>query len=155
MYTTITQYDSLIRNGSRDCRIKHLQKFPAFVILDFVAMDILGSLPRTQQENQNIAVVMDCNSKSTRVVPTSKKSSTHMENISLNHQNVPCGTSSYLLAGIRSQLVRKIFATVCGYLVVKHVTTTAYRLQTKGQAKRFNCTIATRLRHYIAVHQRV
>lgn len=48
----------------------------------------------------------------------------------------------------------KCFETLCTYPATKHSTTTAYHLQSNGQAKQYNKTIIDRLRHYVANHQR-
>lgn len=48
----------------------------------------------------------------------------------------------------------KFFLTECSFLGVKHLTTTAHHLQTNGQVDRYKKTIATRLCHLVAEHQR-
>lgn len=54
----------------------------------------------------------------------------------------------------RPQFVSKFLALESGYIYIKHLTTTAYHLQTIGQVERFNRAIFTRFRRYVAKHQR-
>lgn len=154
LYTTVAQCVSCVKNRNRLRHKRRLQLFMAVGPLDVVAMDILGPLLKTQQGNQYIVMITDKYSKLTRAIPNSKILSTHMSNIFLDHWIIPFGIPSYLLTDNGPQIVRKLFATVCGSLVVKHVTTTAYHPQTNCQAKRFNRTIVTRLRLYVTDHQR-
>ena len=51
-------------------------------------------------------------------------------------------------------LPAKLFDAVRGLLRIRHVVTTAYHPQTKGQTERFNRTLATQLQHYVSAHQR-
>lgn len=90
----------------------------------------------------------------TRAVPTSKTSSTNIANLFLDNWIVPFGSSGYVLTDNGPQFVGKFFAFVWDDLGVKHLTMTAYHPRTNAQSERFNRTIITRLRHFIAEHQR-
>lgn len=50
------------------------------------------------------------------------------------------------------QFVTKLYATLCGFLEVKHMTSTVYRPQTNGQVYRYNQTIVARFQHCVASH---
>lgn len=67
----------------------------------------------------------------------------------MNHWFILYGISMYRLTGNDSQFVAKLFATTSALLGVKHLTATAYRSQTNGQAERFDYTTPTCPRHYI------
>lgn len=153
VHATVAQCASCARNGSQYRRKPPLQLFPSCGPLEFVAMDILRRLPRTKKRNQ-YAIEMSDSSKLTRAVPTAKTSATQVANIILEHWIVPFDIPSYVLPDHGPQFVSKFFATICGFLDVRHLTTTAYHPQTNGQVERFNKTIVTRLRHYLADHQR-
>lgn len=59
----------------------------------------------------------------------------------------------YPLTNNRSSFVSKFFKAACSIIGVKHVTTTAYHLQTNGHAKRFNKILVDWLRQYVAKRQ--
>lgn len=92
-------------------------------------MDILGPLPKPTQVTQYVLVMTDRYSKLTQPVPAAKTSATQVKNIFLDHSIIPFGIPNYVLTDNGPQLINKIFATICGYLGVKHLTTTAYRLK--------------------------
>lgn len=54
----------------------------------------------------------------------------------------------------RTAYVNSFFATICRYLGVKVLTTTAYHPQTDGRVERYKKTTIARLRRYVANHQR-
>lgn len=93
-------------------------------------------------------------SKLTRAVRTVKISATQIAIFFLEHWNILLGISNHVLIDNCSQIVITFLAIICGYIGVKHLTTTAYHPQTYRQLQRYNKTIAARLRHYIADHQR-
>ena len=66
----------------------------------------------------------------------------------------PYGIPDTLLTDNGPQFTAKFFAPVGRLLGIRYVLTTAYQPQTNGQAERFNCTLATRLRLYVSEHQR-
>lgn len=127
---------------------------PALGLLEFIAIEVLRPLPRTTSGNQYAIVITDRYSKVTRAIPTSKTASTHAANIFFEHWVIPYGIPKYLLTDNGPQFTSKFFAMICSLLGVKHLTTTAYHPQTKGQVEHYNKTIVTRLRHYVAEHQR-
>lgn len=139
--------------GSRFRNKKLFQHLPAAELLDFVAADIHGPLPKLTQGKQHVVVITDSYSKLTRASPTSKTLLTTMKNVSLNHWIVCFCIPSYLLTDNGPKFIIKFFVSICGYLDMKHLTTTKYHPQTNGQAKQYNCTIITQLRHDFAAHQ--
>lgn len=64
------------------------------------------------------------------------------------------GKRLYLLTDNQIQFAVKLFAAIAGMLGMRQLFTTAYHPQTNSQAKRFNKTIASRLKYYIADHQK-
>lgn len=84
--------------------------------------------------------------------PMSTKSSTHLENIFLDHRIVSFENPTYLSTDDEPKFANRFFALVREYISVKHLTTTTYQPQTSEQAGRFNSTIVTCLRHYVAKH---
>lgn len=77
-----------------------------------------------------------------------------MANFFLEHWIIPLGISSYFLMDNRPQFASKFFVSICAYLGAKHLATTVHHPQTNGRAERYNRTIITRLRPYVAEQQR-
>lgn len=58
-----------------------LELFPPAGPLEFFAVHILGSLPRTKTRNQYVVIITDRYSKLTRALPTAKPTSTQVTHI--------------------------------------------------------------------------
>lgn len=130
-----------------------LKLFSAAGPLEFVAMHILGSMPRSTFENQFNLGVTDRFTKTTRAIPLKTTTATDVAMVFLTQWVYSHDLPLYLLTDSGNQFLSKFFSHFCATLGIKHVTTTAYRPQTKGQAKLFNKTLINRLVHYMAEHQ--
>lgn len=142
------------KNESRFKHESHCKLIPAVELLDLVTIDILGPSPRTGQGNQLARMITDRYSTPMRSIPTSKKFSPRITNVFLDHWIIAFGIQSYLLMNDRPQFVGTFFASICTYYGVKNLANTAYHRQRNGQAKRYKCTINTRLHHYVIEQQR-
>lgn len=120
---------------------KHLTSFPESGHLEFVAMDVLGPLPRMDIGNQFIVVMADRFSKLPREVTMTRTAASHIASALLDHWN----------NGL--QLVETFFSALCGHIGSKKLKTTAYHPHTNGQTESYNSTISTRLLHYVAEHK--
>lgn len=118
-----------------------------------MAMDVGGPLPKTKSGNQHELVFMDRYRKPTRSIPVVSVTSTAAATVSVENWIMRYDIPTYLLTDNGPQFDSKFFAAICVRLGLKHLTMTAYHLQTNGQVKRFNQTIAGRLRQYVAEHQ--
>lgn len=72
------------RKNQRRHRLK-LKLLPATGPLEFVAMNILVSLPKTTQGNYYVHVITDRYSKFSVAIPTSKMTSSHRANLFLDY----------------------------------------------------------------------
>lgn len=88
----------------------------------------------------------------TGVVPTARIKTTVVACMFFDAWVLPHGIPSYLLTGNGTPFISKFFSTLCIHLGTKHMTTTAFHPQTSGQVERYNETIITCLRHYVATH---
>ena len=66
----------------------------------------------------------------------------------------PYGPPAYLLSDNGGQFASKYFQSICRILGIRNLFTTAYHPQANGQVERFNRTLLSGLRQYVAEHQK-
>lgn len=128
---------------------KNLKMFSESGLLDVFAMEILGTLPKTNLGRHYIFVITDRYEKFTRAVPTAKTTASHIESIFLDSWVIPYGIPKYFLIDSGTQLLGMLFTELCGYLGVKKLETTEYDLQTNVQTERYNKNIVNRILQYV------
>jgi hypothetical protein len=116
-------------------------------------MDILGPLPRTKHGNRFLLVITDRYSKVTKTVPLRVVTALSVAKAFCDHWVFAYGAPISLLTDNGPQFTAKFFQAVCGELGVKKVFTTAYHPQANGQVERYNRTILSALRGYVARKQ--
>lgn len=142
------------RNSS-DAKLKgHRHLFMAIGSLDFVAMDIFIPLPKTMIGKMHVVVIIDCNPKLTRAVLNARTVTDAVAGIFFTPWIMPYCISLYLLTDNDTRFVSRVLESHCNQLDTKHLTTTAYHLQTNGYVKRYKETIVDRLSHHVANWQR-
>ena len=129
-----------------------LKLFPASSPLEYVAIDILGPLPKAKSGDRFILVITDRFSKFTRAVPMKTISALNVCKIFLDHWVFAYGAPTHVLSDNGSQFASKLFQFVCSSLGVRNVFTTTYHPQTNGQAERFNRTLLHGLRVFAGEH---
>lgn len=154
VYTTGSNCSACARNRVELKLKRRIQLFPASGPLEFIAIDILGPLPRTVNGNQLVVVMTVRYSQLTRALPSDETSSVHVENVFIDSWIVLYGILSYVLTYTEVKFTSKLFAVLCTMLRVKHQTTTACHPQTNGRVERYDRTIVSRLRNYDAENQR-
>ena len=155
VYNTVKECSSCASvRGTLFKHQKYLKLFPAAGPLEFIAIDILGPLPKTRKGNQVVLVITDRFSKICRAIPLPNQKAVTLAEAFLNNWIYPYGAPLYLLTDNGSNLAAKFFEAVCYFLGVKHLFTTAYHPQTNGQVERYNKTLVGRLAHYVEEHQR-
>jgi transposase InsO family protein len=134
-------------------RTSFLKLFPASAPLEYVAIDILGPLPKTGHGNRFLLVMTDRFSKLTRTVPLRTTTALVCARAFCDHWVYTYGAPRHVLTDNGPQFTAKFFHAVCRELGIEKVFTTAYHPQTNGQVERFNRTILNSLRGYIAANQ--
>lgn len=113
-----------------------------------------GPLPRTEGGSKYIFVIPDRHSKLTKSIPTVRMTATSIVSIfmelSVSNFRIP----STVLTDNGPQFSSKFFAALCKKLEDKTLVTTNYHLQDNGQVERFNAIIISRLRNYVAEHEK-
>lgn len=142
-------YDT-VRNCSQCTRMclkiehqRELELFQPAGPFEFVALDILGPLPKTKIVNQFVAILTDRYSKLTSFIPTAKMTSTKVAHIFFHDYVILYGIPNVILLENGPQFVSKFFKSLCTYLGVKKVTVTVFYLQTNRQVDRYNKTLVS------------
>ena len=131
-----------------------MKLFPATKPLEFVAMDILGPLPRTRHGKRFILVITDRFTKLTKTVALRTITALAVANAFCQTWVFNFGTPKVLLTDNGTQFTASFFRRVCQILGIQKVFTTEYHPQANGQAERFNRTIIAAIRNYVSDSQR-
>ena len=131
-----------------------MRLFPATKPLEYVAMDILGPLPRTKHGMRFILVITDRFTKLTKTVPLRTITSLAVARAFCRDWVFSYGTPNTLLTDNGTQFTASFFRNVCHILGIHKVFTAEYHPQTNGQAERFNRTIVAAIRNYVSDSQR-
>lgn len=76
---------------------RHMRLFPATGPLEFIALDILGPIPKTKDGNQYEILITDRYKKLPRAIPVTKTAVPHVAAVVLDHLIIPYGIQAYLL----------------------------------------------------------
>ena len=131
-----------------------MRLFPATKPLEYVAMDILGPLPRTKHGMRFILVITDRFTKLTKTEPLRTITSLAVARAFCKAWVFNYGPPKVLLTDNGTQFTATFFRNVCRILRIHKVFTTEYHPQTNGQAERFNRTIVAAIRNYVSDSQR-
>ena len=133
-------------------KTKKMRLFPAKSPLESVSIDILGDLIRTPRNNRFLLVITDRFSKLVRTVPLKRITAASVAKAFIQHWVFAYGSPCSVLSDNGKQFTSRFFQDVCRILRINNVFTTTYHPQTNGQVERFNRTLLSSLRHYIADH---
>lgn len=112
VFTTVVQRASCAWNGNQYHRRRLLQQFSATDPLDFVAVYILGPLPKSSQDNQHELLMTHEYSELTGAILTPETNLTQIANLFLNHWKIPFRISIYLHTDNGLQFVCMFFVFV-------------------------------------------
>ena len=131
-----------------------LKTFPPSGPLEYIAIDILGELPRIPRGPRYLFVMTHRYSKLTRTVPLWKITAETVDQAFIAHCVFVYGAPVELLSDNGRQFTSRFFFAACKIISIESVFTTAYHPQTKGQVERFNRTLFSTPRHYLADNPR-
>lgn len=112
VYITVQSCTDCPRLEMKFRLLRRLDLFPPNGSLEFVAIDILGPLPRTSSSNKFVFIITYMYSKVKRAVPTTNITSTQAANIFLNHWAIPYSIHDTILSNSAQQFVSKCFSSV-------------------------------------------
>ena len=155
IHNVVEDCDTCARNRSKDQRnVYPMKLFPASKPLEYVAMDILGPLPKTKHGRRFILVVTDRFTKLAKTVSLRTITSLSVAKAFCDCWIFNYGIPKVVLTDNGSQFTSGFFRRVCRILGINKVFTSEYHPQTNGQAERYNRTLLAALRHYVSDSQR-
>jgi hypothetical protein len=94
-------------------RTSFLKLFPAAEPLEYISLDILGPLPKTEHGNRLMLIITDRFSKLTRTVPLRVISALAVAKAFCEHWVFVYGPPRYALTDNGAQFASKFFLAVC------------------------------------------
>lgn len=134
---------------------KNMKLFPARALLDFVAIDILGRIFSTRRGNKFLLVINNRFSKLVRTVPLKRITAFTVAKAFVTHWTFVYGSPVELLSDKGKQFASRFFQDVCCIFDEKTLFTMMYHPQCNGQVERFDRTLLSSLRCYVADHPKI
>ena len=151
----VDRCDACARNRIKGQKnVYKMKLFPPSKPLEYVAMDILGPLPRAKAGKRFILVITDRFTKLTKTEALRTITALSVAKAFCRTWVYNFGTPKIVLTDNGSQFASRSFLQVCRILGIYKVFTTEYHPQTNGQAERFNRTILASLRDYVSESQK-
>ena len=112
---------------------------------DRIGIDIVGPLPKTDQNNRYIVTAIDYLTKWTEARALEK--ATAEEVARFIFEDIICrhGCPKIILSDRGTHFVNKIITSLCERFMIKHKLSTPYHPQTNGMVERFNRTLCETL----------
>ena len=129
-----------------------LMPFPANAPLEDIAMDLLGPLQKTPRGNKYLLVIVDRFTKLVRAVPMGDTKAWDLAKAFTRHWVFVYGPPKTVLTDKGTNFTSKFMLEVHRSLGIRSRMTTAYHPQTNGQTERFNRTIVSAMRKFVADH---
>jgi len=151
IYNTITKCSTCAQNRLSFRRhTSPLTLFPANEPLTDLSVDIFEPIPATKAGNRFVLVITDRFSKLTKCVALRYITAISVASAIIDAWVACYGPPDRILSDQGPQFMSNFFVAVMKVLGTETVRTTAYHPQTNIQVERYNRTMATKLRHYIA-----
>jgi len=151
IHTTITKCTTCAQN--RLALLGHttpLTLFPATEPLTELSVDIFGPIPASKKGDRFILVITDRFAKLTKCVALRRSTAMSVASAIIDAWVSAYAPPDRILSDQRPQFMSNFFIAVMKMLGIETVRTTAYRPQTNRHVERYNRTMATQLRHYVA-----
>jgi len=128
----------------------HLTLFPATEHLTELSVDIFGPIPASKKKTRFVLVVTDLFAKPTKCVAFRRNTAMSVASAIIDAWVSAYGPPDRILSDQGPQFMSNFFNALSQMLGIETVRTTAYHPQTNGQVERYNGTMTTQLRNYVA-----
>lgn len=127
-----------------------LQELPASDRpFDFVAIDIVGPLPRTENGEKYILSILDHFSRYLEMIPLPDQTAETVACAFVRRWVLKYGVPDVLLSDQGTNFMSELFSKVCELLKIKRLRTSAFHPETNGRLERVHRTIAQIISHYV------
>jgi len=127
-----------------------LTLFPATEPRTELSVDIFGPVPASKKNNSFISDITDRFAKLTKCAALRRITAMTVASAIIDAWVSAFGPPDRILSDEGPQFMSNFFIALMKMLGIETVRTTAYHPQTNGQVERYNRTMATQLRHYVA-----
>ena len=151
IHTTITKCTTCAQN--RLALRRHTTPstlFPATQPLTELSVDIFGPIPASKKGNRFILDITDRFAKLTKCVAFRRNTAMSVASAIIDAWVSAYGPPDRILSDQGPQFMSSFFNALSQMLGIETVRTTAYHPQTNGQVERYNGTMTTQLRNYVA-----
>jgi len=151
IHSTITKCTTCAQN--RPALRRHstpLTLFQAIEPLTELSVDIFVPIPASKKGNRFILVITDRFAKLTKCVALRRITTMSVASAIIDAWVSAYGPPDRILSDQGPQFMSNFFIAVMKMIGIETVRTTAYHPQTNEQVERYNRTMATQLRHYVA-----
>jgi len=151
IHTTITKCTTCARNCLALRRhTTPLMLIPALEPLTELSVDILGPIPASKKRNRFILDITDRFAKLTMCVALRQMTAISVASAIIDASVSAYGPPDRILSDQGPQFMSNFFIAVMKMLGIETVRTREFHPQTNRQVERYNRTMATQLRHYVA-----
>ncbi|CAG2215708.1 unnamed protein product [Mytilus edulis] len=109
--------------------------------MERIAVDILGELPKTANNNKYILVIADYYTKWTESFPMENMEASTVANIIVTEIICRFGVPTLIHSDQGRQFESELFSEMCNLLQISKTRTTPYHPQSDGMVERFNSTL--------------
>ena len=122
--------------------------------MERVAVDVLGPLPETEQQNKYLLIVADYFTKWTEAFPIRDQEATTVADIMVKEIVSHYGVPLVLHSDQGRNFESTVFAEMCRLLGIEKTRTTPLHPQSDGMVERFNRTLEAQLAKFVSENQR-
>ena len=154
IYKTIRNCTTCAKNRAKLRKRTHpLRIFSAARPLEFLAIDILGTLKKTKKGHRILLVMSDRFSKLTEVMPLRRIDAYTVAVAIVESWVFKYGPPKTLISDNGKQFTATFFQAFCSLLGISKIFISMYHPQTNVQVERYNRKILAMLRNYVNEHQ--
>lgn len=129
-------------------------KYHAGLPMERVHLDFLGPLPKSEQGNEYVLMMVDQFTKWVECIPLPSQTAEETAKAAVNQLFSRFGTPLEIFTDRGSNFESALFTSFCDLLQVHKARSTPYRPSANGQVERFNRTLMDAVRCFIGTHQK-
>ena len=142
------------RKGPKRREKAQLQIYQVGSPMERIAIDVLGPLPKTDDDNKYLLMCMDYFTKWPEVYPIANQEAETIAKVLVEQIVCRFGVPLKIHSNQGRNFCSKVFNEMCTLLGVKKTQTTPYHPQSDGMIERYNRTLEAQLSMFVEAHQK-